>query len=75
MTTQVLKYSVDGMHKPRHALSIHREHRGRHIGTPQPGNPGYDARPRTLAAIVLPVAAGLLGLAVVLLVLYRTLEL
>lgn len=75
MTNQVLMTSVDGMHKPRHTLSIHRDHRGRHIGTPQPGNPGYDTRPSALGAIVLPIAAGLLSLMVVLLILYRTFEL
>jgi len=49
------------------------QHRGRHAGVPQPGNPGYDSRPGSAYQILLPILAGLLGLAVVLLILYRTL--
>jgi hypothetical protein len=55
-----------------------------HAGVPQPGNPGFQSaigigyegkhKAGCLGTLLLPFTAGLLGLAVVLLVLYRTFE-
>lgn len=56
------------MDNSRHSLS---NYRARHAGVPQPGNPGWRPERMTAGQIVLPIVAGLLGLAVTLLVLYR----
>jgi hypothetical protein len=56
------------MYASRHAQP---RYNGRHAGVPQPGNPGWTSKPSAAYQILLPIMAGLLGLAVALLVVYR----